>query len=108
MEKMQAALGKLMLIGVIICILIVGYGGTWFLLEYGSQPVSQYEYSEKLTHLPLLTLTPQGVIQWGLIALVLMQVLRVMLTIWYFLKLKDWIFVAISLFILAVIIYSIA
>jgi uncharacterized membrane protein len=53
-----------------------------------------------------VSLAPRGLIQLGLLFFVVAQVLRIALTTGFFIKLRDWKFVLISLFILAVTSYS--
>lgn len=115
MESIQLTISKLMIIGIVISLLLVAGGGIFYLSLHGSEIVSFSTFHQEpqtLTSIrgilrDAISLAPRGIIQLGLLVLLLTQVLRVILTTWFFAKIHNSVFVWISLFILAVLIYSV-
>ncbi len=114
MERMQLAIGKLLLIGVLVSFIIVLIGGSLYLWNHGADIVHyqtfhhEPQFYQSITDIFLETLTfsPLALVQFGLLILVLVQILRVGLMSWLFISSRDAIFSYISLFILFVLIYS--
>lgn len=114
MDKVQLMIGKLLLIGLLISLLFTIAGGVMFLIEHGQEKGYYQIYHKEPKELAstaqvwseALTFTPLGMIQLGLLLLVVGQLARVALTAWFFSVTKEWIFVFLSLFILAVLIYT--
>lgn len=112
MKHIELALGRLLLVGIIISFFFIIWGGALYLIEYGRSTVSYHTFLPSPTSvsvwnvLQTLNSSPHSLIQLGLIILVFTQVLRVAVTAWFFLQLKDYIFTAVSVFILGVLIYS--
>lgn len=110
MEKMQIAIGRLLFVGAIFSFILVALGGGLYLWEHGSDVVNQSMFaSNTIVSKPLLPvgqLSALGIVQLGLFALVLTQLLRVAMTTWYFIKLREKVFMGISAFILLVLVYS--
>ncbi len=110
--------------GVSIACLIALVGGVIFLFHHGSEPfdLSQYQgfsYHDTkavdFTTLPAYTtlrgiaegffaFTPIGWIQMGVLVLILTPILRVALSLFDFLRDRDWLYSAITAIVLAVII----
>lgn len=110
-RKIEEIIGVLLLIGIFISTALVLIGGTLFLWENGT---------ENILALPLInqtnltevwqfafTFTPLGIIELGLLSLVMVQVLRVALLCGFYVIIRDVWFTLISTFILCVLIYSI-
>lgn len=114
MERMQLAIGRLLLIGVLVSFAMVLIGGSLYLLKHGTDIVHYQSFHgepqvyKSITDIfsDAFTFSSLGLIQLGLLILVITQVLRVGLTAWLFIQLRDNVFVYISLFILFVLIYS--
>ncbi|MFI4955019.1 MAG: DUF1634 domain-containing protein [Gammaproteobacteria bacterium] len=113
-QAIQLQIGKLLLIGILVSVFIVSSGGIYYLISFGHESIyTQSFYLQKPQPTTLdamfagaINLTPLGIIQFGVFILVVTQLLRVMLVTWYFVKIRDRVFVAISLFILLVVTYS--
>jgi uncharacterized membrane protein len=114
MEKMQAAIGYLLFMGVSLSFVIVAIGGTLYLWQHGADVVSYRLFSSDAIIFKSLTdifraawhFSALGIIQLGLLTLVLIQLLRVALTAWFFVQMREKIFTWVSLFVLGVLVYS--
>lgn len=114
MEKMQLALGRLLMGGVLLSFFIVLAGGLAYVYSNPGLLVSYQDFqgtdasfrSISAILKGALSFSPLALIQFGLLFLVFVQLLRVALVGWFFMKQKDEIFIAISAFILIVLIYS--
>lgn len=113
MERLQIIIGKFTLISLIICMILVSSGGVYYLIGHGNQRVDWHHFRQQpaqaisfsniaydTTHV-----SATGIIELGLFTLLLIQVLRIALIAWLFIKLKDKIFSFISLFILFILLY---
>jgi len=113
-SDLRLAMERLLLIGIIISFFLIVLGGAIYLLQHGSDIVNYQHFrgeSQSLTHpagilFSALSLSPTGIIQLGLMTLFFVQILRVFLTTWYFVKEKNMIFCAISMFILLVLVIT--
>ena len=100
MENIRLTISRLLLIGIVVSFTLIISGGVLYLYQHGHETVYyQHFYSEPI----LLTsftgifqdaadFSSQGVIQLGLLVLLIVQVLRVALTGWFFLKVRNFIF----------------
>lgn len=99
----ELQIGLLLRVGLWLSVLIVLLGGILYLLQCGSIFI-QYEVFPST----LLLICPGlRIIQFGLLILVITQVLRVILTAWLFMQKRDYFFTFISLIIFGFLIYSI-
>jgi uncharacterized membrane protein len=114
MERAEKLIGKLMIIGVCLSSLFVLIGCTVYLIKHGHEP-AHYEIfhgePKPLTSFMgiwdnAFTYSGRGIIQFGLLTLVSIQLLRVALTGWLFAQIKDWRFTLISALILCALIYT--
>lgn len=113
MEQIQLVIGRALFIGVLISLLLVAAGLGIFLFHHSTEIIhfQTFQSDRKFIILPNIFVhgfifSGRELIQLGLIILLLIQVLRVILTAWFFKKIHDPVFVWISLFILAIMIYS--
>lgn len=114
MQKMQLLIGQVLKIGVFLAFFIVLIGSILYLFQHGSEMISLQKFSTAPLELKStgqifsesFAFSPLGIIQLGLLVLVLLQIVRVALTLWLFIQLQEIIFILISLFILFVLIYS--
>lgn len=114
MERLQIRIGKFMLIGVLFAASLVLIGGIMYLFHHGLEHVHYGTYMNQAKNLSTYSgiissafhLQGEGIIQLGILSLVIVQVIRVGLTGILFAKLEDYRFVFITLFILAILIYS--
>ena len=107
MSRAELLIGKVLRVGLWLSVLIVLVGGIFYLIQYGHESVHYELFTPKFQPQSLMLSSSTIIIQLGLFVLILTQVLRVMLTAWLFLDLKDYVFTGISLVILGVLIYSI-
>jgi uncharacterized membrane protein len=114
MQSIELLIGRVLRVGLIASVLIVLTGGVFYLLQNGHQDIHYqvFQYTSTFSSITNIlheafTRSPAGIIQLGLLVLVLTQVLRVLLTIGLFLKIKDYLFTIISLIIFAILVYSI-
>lgn len=105
MERLQLMIGKLMLAGAIISATVTFIGAVIFLSQHGSEP-SYFHLFKPTNSYVTNYFSARGLIAIGLYILVFTQVLRVALTGWLFVKLRDKWFIGFSLFVLTVLIYS--
>jgi uncharacterized membrane protein len=114
LERMEGLIGRLLIIGVTVSAFIVIVGGVLYLIRHGGAPVIYQIFRGEPIDLRTIDgvtrearmLTGRGLIQFGLILLVAVQVLRVALTVWLFYSEQEWKFVGISLVVLAALVYS--
>ena len=111
---MEGLIGRLLMIGVAVSSLIVLAGGVLYLIRHNEELVQYNIFRGEPVDLCSINgvareaglLTGRGLIQFGLVLLVAVQVLRVLLTVWLFYAVRDWKFVGISLIVLAVLVFS--
>jgi uncharacterized membrane protein len=104
-QQMKNIMGTLLLLGTLLSACLVGVGGILYLIHYGNDPIPtifptqvwQFDFS----------FTPIGLIKIGLLALVVVQILRVSLLCGFYIATRDYWFSLISSFILFVLIYSV-
>lgn len=114
MDRMQLLIGQVLKVGVLLSFAIVLIGGVMYLWQHGNEMVafhtfinaSPLEDSFVGIFQNIFNLSAVGIIQFGLLFLVLVQLIRVLLTVFWFVLLREWIFVIISVFILSVLIAS--
>ena len=112
MENVRLAIGRLLLIGIVISLLLIITGGILYLFQHGNDIVNYQNFHGEpvllTSFLGILSdafsLAPRGIIQLGLLVLFFVQILRVALTGWLFIKEKSTLFIGISLFILFILI----
>lgn len=114
MERIQLAIGRLLFIGVFVSFVTVLIGGSLYLWKHGADVIHYKSFhGEPQIYTSItgiifdaLTFSSRGLIQLGLLILVIVQILRVGLTTWLFMRSHENVFVYISLFILFVLICS--
>lgn len=102
-----------MSIGTIVSIILILFGGVIYLALNGRYPIHYQTFQQPTPQLTTykgvwnnLLSSPLAWIQCGLLMLVVLQIVRVALTAWLFIKIKDVYFAMISLFILAVLVFA--
>jgi uncharacterized membrane protein len=113
-ERLDQALGKLLRFGVVLAALVVGAGGAVYLLQHGGEPA---RYGVFLGE-PAELRQPSGIvgeateghgrglIALGLLLLIATPVARVAFAALAFLRQRDWLYVGVSLFVLAVLLWG--
>lgn len=114
-DDLRQLIGTTLRVGVSVACLIAAVGGILYLVKHGHEPMpdySDFSYGHPdpaVTTLPgifagVFSFTAAGWIQLGVVALILTPILRVFLSLVDFLRSRDWLYSAISAFVLAVII----
>lgn len=114
-ERMKTIMGSLLRIGVFSSAILVLAGGILFFLQHPSETFSYSTFRSepaRLRQVQLIfreafELRSRAVIQLGLIILIATPVARVVFSLIGFLIEKDWIYVGITLSVLAILFYSI-
>ena len=115
-EQVEQLLGTLLRSGVIVAGAVVLFGGIFYLLHYGSR----FPYYRVFRGEPAdlrsvagivkdsLSFRSRGLIQFGLLLLIATPVLRVVFSVFAFALQRDWTYVATTLIVLSVLIYSLS
>lgn len=112
-QKMEELIGTVLLIGIALSLVLVCIGGAFYLWQYGGQPLhTELLQDDVFKASPIhilqlaLSLTPLGIIELGLLILVATQIMRVALLLFFYIRLRDYWFILISVFILMILLYS--
>ncbi|TAK74140.1 MAG: DUF1634 domain-containing protein [Gammaproteobacteria bacterium] len=112
-KKMEEVLSITLLIGILIAMALVVLGSILYLLQYGSDPLQVELLQTDATQTNIkkigqaaLTFSPAGIIELGLLVLVVTQFLRVAILTWFYAVTRDIWFTIFSGFILLVLIGS--
>lgn len=115
MERLEAAIGRFMAISVYLSAAILLFGAILLFMQKGTQIVNYATYHSEPVVLDsmvnifyrALHFSATSVIELGIILLVAAQIMRVALTTWLFVRLKDYWFVIFSAVILVLLLSSI-
>ena len=113
-QQFEMFLGQLLRTGVLIAALIAFAGGVWFLAQSGG---ARHDYRTfrgvpaEFTHVPqifhgAIAWQPLAVIQLGILVLIATPVARVLFSMLGFALERDWMYVAITAIVLALLLYS--
>ena len=113
-RRIEEMVGKLLRAGVLVSAVIVAVGGAWWLIRTGGTPASYHQFRQPpqdLRHVGALLKSlahprPEGVIALGLILLIATPVARVALALVGFVLERDYIYVAITVLVLTILVYS--
>jgi uncharacterized membrane protein len=115
-KSVEIFLGKLLRWGVLLAALVVFVGGVWFLVEshdvaqnyktFRGEPAELRSVPEIVRQ--AIELRPLGVIQFGLLLLIATPVARVLFSVLGFGLERDWMYVVITLLVLALLVYTLA
>ena len=113
----QQLIGNTLRWGVILACLLATIGGVYYLMEHGLDPVPDYRHFDVASAAAQTNYTTlgglwQGIlhgdaascVQVGVIVLILTPIARVVLSLFDFIVEQDWLYVAITAIVLAVII----
>lgn len=114
MTRTELLIGQVMRAGLFLSIFLVLIGGVTYLIQHGGDTINYAVFHGEPMALtsPLgiwqqfFDLSPRGIIQFGILILVMTQILRVALTAVYFIEMRDVIFTVISSAIFVVLIVS--
>jgi uncharacterized membrane protein len=115
-KSVEIFLGKTLRWGVLVAALVVFVGGVWFLAESHDAPQNYRTFRgepAELRSVPdivhqAIELRPLGVIQFGLLLLIATPVARVLFSVLGFGLERDWMYVVITLLVLALLVYTLA
>jgi uncharacterized membrane protein len=113
-QRVDEIIGSLLRTGVVLAAAVVSLGGVFYLLRHGSSPASYRIFHgepSNLSHVRAIAqnafgLDPKGIIQFGLLLLIATPVARVVFTVFAFVYERDWTYVAITLIVLTLLLYS--
>ncbi len=113
-ERIENIIGNMLRAGVILAAAVVLAGGVLYMAKYGSRR-PQYEVfrgepsdlrSVSQIAQQAISLHARGLIQFGLLLLIATPVARVAFSVIAFAAERDWLYVVITLIVLAVLVYS--
>jgi len=115
-ERFEKMIGNLLRLGVILAAAVVLAGGALYLAKFGRQHPQYSAFRGEpsdLRHVSEIfkqaaALNSRGLIQLGLLILIATPVARVALSVVAFADQRDWLYVSITLIVLAVLVYSLA
>ena len=113
-QQIERLVGRLLQIGVLASAVVVAAGGAIYLAQRGGTLAGHHVFRgepERLRRIPAIAveavhLHARGMIQFGLLLLVFTPICRVALTAAIFLVQRDYVFLAIALFVLAVLLFG--
>jgi len=115
-KRLEALLGQILRAGVLIAAAVVLAGGVLYLAKYGAQAphygifrgqVSDLRYVSEIFR-DAVAWHARGLIQFGLLILIATPIARVAFSVVAFAAEKDWLYVATTLIVLAILIYSLS
>ncbi|HEX4543822.1 MAG TPA: DUF1634 domain-containing protein [Candidatus Acidoferrum sp.] len=113
-KRMDEIMGRLLRTGVILAAMFVLTGGIVYVVRH-PEPVTDYRVfqgePEELRTVPgiiheALALHGRGLIQFGLLILIATPIARVAFSVVAFLYQRDWIYVAVTVVVLGLLVYS--
>lgn len=115
-DEVERALGLLLRAGVLLAALIVGLGGLFYLRRYGAQAPSYGQFHAEPEDLrrvggvlrAVADGRGRGFIQFGLLVLIATPVARVVASLVAFALQRDWMYVAITAIVLALLALSLS
>jgi uncharacterized membrane protein len=113
-KSVEIFLGKLLRWGVLLAASVVFVGGVWYLAEYHDVRQDYRTFHGEPAELrwaPMIVreaiaFRPLGLIQFGLLLLIATPVARVLFSVFGFALERDWMYVMVTLLVLALLIYT--
>ncbi len=113
-QQAEQLVGRILQIGVIVSALVVLAGGVVFVAQHGQELAEHHEFHSEPEPLRNLLEIPReaarwnarGIIQFGIVLLILTPVARVAFTALVFLAQRDYVFVAVTTFVLVLLLFS--
>jgi uncharacterized membrane protein len=115
-KRFELMIGRLLRFGVILAAAFVFAGGIRYLIQFGSAAPDYkvfrgepgaLRYTQQIIH-DAMELDARGLIQLGLLLLIATPVARVAFSVIGFALEKDWMYVGITLIVLALLVYSLS
>jgi uncharacterized membrane protein len=112
--QVERLLGNLLRTGVILAGAVVAVGGVLYLARHGMEAPAYGVFHEESSRLRtlrgiasgMLALRGRGVIQFGILLLIGTPIARVALSVYGFVRERDYVYVGITLFVLALLLMS--
>jgi uncharacterized membrane protein len=112
--KLEQLIGNLLRAGVFLAAIVVLAGGVLYLVQHGKNHPDYHSFRAEKAELrsasgvirDAAALDSQGIIEFGLLLLVLTPIARVVFSAVGFAMERDWMYVVITLIVLGVLIYS--
>jgi len=113
-KRVEGIIGQMLRTGVVIAALVVLAGGVLYLTHHGSTAISFRQFKGEPAELrsimgicrDALTFHSLGLIQLGILVLIATPVSRVVFSVFAFAEERDWMYVGITLIVLALLLYS--
>jgi len=113
-QKVETIIGNLLRAGVSLAAIVVLIGGSIFLVRHGLEPAKYRVFAGEPSDLrhwdgiawSSLRLRGRGIIQLGLLFLLATPVTRVAFAAFAFAMERDWLYVAVSIFVFLILLYS--
>lgn len=113
-ERVEKIIGNLLRAGVILAAAVVFAGGAVYLAKYGGQKPEYGVFRGEPSDLrnvsqifeQAISLHARGLIQMGLLLLIATPVARVAFSVVAFAAERDWLYVVVTLIVLAILVYS--
>jgi uncharacterized membrane protein len=113
-EKVERVVGRILQVGVLASALVVLTGGVLYLVEHVGMPASHHQFHGEPEELRTLhgiagaaaRLDSRGLIQFGVLLLILTPIVRVAFTVLVFVVQRDYVFVAVTLLVLGILLFS--
>jgi uncharacterized membrane protein len=113
-EQVEQAMGNLLRDGVLLAAAVVLAGGILYLIRHGTEPVDLSVFRGEPADLrspwgilvDAWKLQSRGIIQLGLLLLIATPVARVIFAFFAFLRQRDYIYVVVTVIVLAVLLYG--
>jgi uncharacterized membrane protein len=113
-QQVETIIGNLLRYGVLTAALVTLAGGILFLVRHGGEPADYHVFHGEPADLrtvsgvvrDTLAGSSRGLIQLGLLLLIATPVARVLFSVYAFLRQRDYLYVVVTLIVLAVLLYS--
>ena len=113
-DRVDQIMGNLLRVGVIVSAALVLAGGVFYIMHYGGNVADRHVFRSeppRLRSVPGIfsdaaALRSRGLIQLGLLLLILTPVARVAFSIFAFARTRDFLYVGITSFVLCVLLFS--
>jgi len=113
-RRLEIVLGNLLRVGVIVSASVVLAGGTVYLVRHGDEAAQYRTFRGEPSDLrsvagivrDVLLLKSRGILQFGFLVLIATPVMRVFLSLIGFAHQRDWLYVATTAIVLALLLYS--
>jgi len=115
-EAFDALLALVLRAGVLLSAIVVACGGALYLVRHGVETPVYHTFRGEPGDLRTVRgvladaarLSGRGIVQFGLLLLIATPIARVVFSVAGFIRQRDWLYVAVTLVVLALLVYSLA